>query len=210
MYLKFYVKHCLQMMSPITWLWAMLSIMVAATCTFSFLQPFWFLHPDFTHSFGMLNFCHQDANHSGRPRPMCRNYGGYFQFGNIPSAAWQVAAMLFGCGCLFSIIGALLAVVALLTPTSMEQKIATACGYIQSLAVLIMTAGLLIYPLGLPSEFFQHYCGESVGIFRSGYCQIGWSYMLAIMGVCLAIFCPVLSRHTDIKANDIGISPDYI
>ena len=79
-----------------------------------------------------------------------------------------------------------------------------------SFSVFVMTAGLLIYPLGLPSEFFQHYCGESVGIFRSGYCQIGWSYMLAIMGVCLAIFCPVLSRHTDIKANDIGVSPDYI
>ena len=70
-------------------------------------------------------------------------------------------------------------------------------------SVLIMIAGLLIFPLGLGSKFSRHYCGDSAAAYHSGHCLIGWSYMLGIMGTALSVFCPFLSQFTDMKAADI-------
>jgi hypothetical protein len=66
-----------------------------------------------------------------------------------------------------------------------------------------MTAGLLIYPIGLESPFFRYYCGTTAGMYNAGHCKMGWSYMLAAMGTALAVFCPILSYFRDMKAEDI-------
>ena len=73
-------------------------------------------------------------------------------------------------------------------------------------AVLIMVAGLLIYPLGLESSFFRHYCGDAASSYHSGQCMIGWSYMLGIMGAALSVFCPFLAQFTDLKPGDIFLT----
>ena len=64
-----------------------------------------------------------------------------------------------------------------------------------------MVAGLLVFPLGLDSRFVQHYC-EGATAYFSGGCQLGWGYMLGIMGAALAMFCPFLSQYTDMKVHD--------
>ena len=70
------------------------------------------------------------------------------------------------------------------------------------IAVLIMAAGLLMFPMGFDTPFFRYYCGEESGQYNPGHCSIGWSYMLAILGVALSIFCPVLSNLTDAKHSE--------
>lgn len=70
-------------------------------------------------------------------------------------------------------------------------------------AVLIMIAGLLIFPMGFGSTFFRHYCGDFASSYDTGHCLIGWSYMLGIMGTALSVFCPFLSQFTDMRARDI-------
>ena len=72
-------------------------------------------------------------------------------------------------------------------------------------AVLIMIAGLLVFPLGLESRFVQHYCHKSRA-YHAGACTIGWGYMLGIMGTALAMFCPFLSQYTDMKVHE----PTYV
>ncbi|KAK7462009.1 hypothetical protein BaRGS_00038566 [Batillaria attramentaria] len=69
--------------------------------------------------------------------------------------------------------------------------------------ILIMIAGLLIFPLGFGSTFFRHYCGDFASAYDTGHCLIGWSYMLGIMGTALSVFCPFLSQFTDMRARDI-------
>nr|KAG5713176.1 hypothetical protein BaRGS_007703 [Batillaria attramentaria] len=59
-----------------------------------------------------------------------------------------------------------------------------------------MLAGLLMFPLGFSTPFFQYYC-DSSRAFCVGHCRMGWSYVLAITATALAIFCPVLSNYTD-------------
>jgi hypothetical protein len=73
---------------------------------------------------------------------------------------------------------------------------------------MIMVAGLVIFPLGLDSMFVQLYCRGS-SIYDAGTCQIGWGYMLAIMGTALSIFCPFLSHYTDMKVNQYH-RPTYV
>lgn len=61
-------------------------------------------------------------------------------------------------------------------------------------AVFIMAAGLLVYPFGLNSSLVRSFCGES-DIYYAGECQIGWGYMLAIVGVMLTIFLPFFAKY---------------
>lgn len=112
-------------------LWTFLSVMVAATCTFSFLQPFWFFHPDNVHSFGVFNYCVNDPRVN---RQVCTVYGGQFNFSRLPSGAWLAACVLLGGGCVFLSLGACLAFLSIFIVDINDQKPATYGGYFQTVA----------------------------------------------------------------------------
>uniref|UniRef100_A0A803Y9H7 Transmembrane protein 211 n=1 Tax=Meleagris gallopavo TaxID=9103 RepID=A0A803Y9H7_MELGA len=48
-----------------------------------------------------------------------------------------------------------------------------------------MASGLLVYPFGFNSATVKRFC-ENSDIYYAGDCQIGWGYMLAIVGVMLS------------------------
>uniref|UniRef100_A0A8C2KTR3 Si:dkey-35m8.1 n=1 Tax=Cyprinus carpio TaxID=7962 RepID=A0A8C2KTR3_CYPCA len=60
--------------------------------------------------------------------------------------------------------------------------------------MVIMASGLLVYPFGLNSSLVKSFCGDS-DIYYSGECQIGWGYMLAIVGVMLTLFLPFFAKY---------------
>ncbi|KAF0038120.1 hypothetical protein F2P81_008604 [Scophthalmus maximus] len=60
--------------------------------------------------------------------------------------------------------------------------------------VFIMAAGLLVYPFGLNSSLVRSFCGDA-DIYYAGECQIGWGYMLAIVGVMLTVFLPFFAKY---------------
>ncbi|KAK9536212.1 hypothetical protein VZT92_006018 [Zoarces viviparus] len=62
------------------------------------------------------------------------------------------------------------------------------------LLLFIMAAGLLVYPFGLNSSLVRSFCGDS-DIYYAGECQIGWGYMLAIVGVMLTVFLPFFAKY---------------
>uniref|UniRef100_A0A670KL67 Transmembrane protein 211 n=1 Tax=Podarcis muralis TaxID=64176 RepID=A0A670KL67_PODMU len=62
------------------------------------------------------------------------------------------------------------------------------------LLVFIMGFGLLVYPFGLGSTAVQRHC-ENSSIYYAGDCQIGWGYMLAIVGVMLSVFLPFFAKY---------------
>ncbi|KAI8507219.1 hypothetical protein Bbelb_145990 [Branchiostoma belcheri] len=61
--------------------------------------------------------------------------------------------------------------------------------------VVICSVGLIIYPVGLESNVIKMYCGQSAASFNPGNCEIGWGYVLAIMGTALTMFGPFLSKY---------------
>lgn len=130
-------RRCKTMISPIGLIWSILSVMVAGTCCFSFIQPFWFVHPDFMHSFGMYNFCVRDLRFR-TPVQRCTVYGGSFNFKNIPTEAWQASSVVFGGGCLFLCLGAVLSIISLCMAGPWDQRLSVGTGYIQTIGGKLM------------------------------------------------------------------------
>ena len=81
-----------------------------------------------------------------------------------------------------------------------------------SLSVFLMFSGLVVYPVGFGSTYFRFYCGDPASDFRSGACHIGWTYMLAIAGNALSIFCPIFSYFSESETDKLTVqlSPEKI
>ncbi|RMC10675.1 hypothetical protein DUI87_12386 [Hirundo rustica rustica] len=60
--------------------------------------------------------------------------------------------------------------------------------------LFIMASGLLVYPFGFNSATVKRFC-ENSDIYYAGDCQIGWGYMLAIVGVMLSVFLPFFAKY---------------
>ncbi|XP_077996534.1 LHFPL tetraspan subfamily member 7 protein-like [Glandiceps talaboti] len=182
-------------MTPLSVFWTLLSLALSAGCCVSFVAPMWFLKDDGLEldlsSFGLYSYC----LHEPRDKITCRIFGGgRFDLMTLPVGVWQAAVVLYGGGCIMCVLGALLALFSLFCTTDTHQKLALFAGYVQIVAVLIMCAGLILFPLGLDNKFVRHYCGDTA-IFNAGDCQIGWGYMLAIMSAAIAMFCPVFAKY---------------
>ncbi|XP_074869620.1 LHFPL tetraspan subfamily member 7 protein [Carettochelys insculpta] len=186
-----------RMFSGVGCFWVLLSSCLVAVCSFSFLAPAWIvkgqrLHPAHDEaSFGLLWHCAEALEQ----RHSCYAFGGLAAFRDIPSSAWQTSAVLCSGGCALLAISCLLAVVAVFLPDGLcERRACTLAGYMQTAAVFIMAAGLLVYPFGLSSATVKKFC-ENSSIYYAGDCQIGWGYMLAIVGVMLSVFLPFFAKY---------------
>ncbi|XP_052797394.1 LHFPL tetraspan subfamily member 2a protein-like [Mya arenaria] len=182
-------------MSYVQYIWILLSILVSVTCSFCFLQPEWIVRPGLSNTFGMYSFCvrGRDAMAVGGAARLCGFYGGEFGFGNIPSSTWQAACLLYGGGCLFTCFGALCSMATMCVRSSMDKTLVLSTRYLQISSVFLMTSGLVVYPLGFESRYFRYYCGSEADIYNVGACAVGWTYVLAIVGCAVSMFCPVLS-----------------
>ena len=65
----------------------------------------------------------------------------------------------------------------------------------------MLIAGLTLFPLGLRSSLVRQHCGRT-RLYDAGYCQVGWAYMLAIIGTALAMFSPFLAQYTDVSLHE--------
>lgn len=83
------------------------------------------------------------------------------------------------------------------------DKIDFAAKSVVFLSVLVMIAGLFIYPLGFNSKFIRKHCGGGSSMYNSEQCEVGWGLVLAVVGTALAMFCPVLSHYTDMQTTDL-------
>ena len=63
------------------------------------------------------------------------------------------------------------------------------------ISVFFLCSGVLLYPLGLNSDYARSVCGESA-IYEAADCQVAWGYVLIIMSVLLTIFCPILGKFS--------------
>ncbi|XP_033748026.1 transmembrane protein 211-like [Pecten maximus] len=192
------------MISFVSYIWILITALVAVTCAFSLLQPFWIIHPDGIHSFGIYVYCKGSelvGASSDLTNRMCSFYGGQLSVVSIPSGAWQATFLLFSTGCAILLASLILGMAAMFMTDRWLRKLSCTMTYLQTSAVLILTSALLVYPLGMTSPFFRYYCGPTAEVYNAGQCSMGWSYMLAVMGTALSIFCPILWNLRDFKSE---------
>ncbi|KAG7517030.1 hypothetical protein JOB18_047556 [Solea senegalensis] len=196
------------MFSCVGCFWVLLSSALVAVCSFSFISPAWIVKDQLRNhlhhqqqpqhlnnkdsvSFGLLWHCSESLDHMYR----CYTFGGLGKFSEIPSSSWQTSAVLCSGGCALLAVSSLLAIITIFLPSGgCERRICTLAGYMQMASVFIMAAGLLVYPFGLNSSLVRSFCGNS-DIYYAGECQIGWGYMLAIVGVMLTVFLPFFAKY---------------
>ncbi|XP_053702222.1 LHFPL tetraspan subfamily member 7 protein [Synchiropus splendidus] len=207
------VAQAASMFSCVGCFWVLLSTALVAVCSFSCMSPAWIVadqlrnhhlhhhHQQQQHrhhagskesiNFGLLWHCSESLDHMYR----CYTFGGAGKFTEIPSSSWQASAVLCCGGCALLAVSSLLAIITIFLPSGgCERKVCTLAGYMQMASVFIMAAGLLVYPFGLNSSVVRSFCGNS-DIYYAGDCQIGWGYMLAIVGVMLTIFLPFFAKY---------------
>lgn len=136
--------------SVVAFVWAALSLIVAASFWFSLLQPYWFVHSDTMTSLGVYSYCYHDDDDdvidtlspsAGRqPRQQrtpgfaerCRVYGGpRFHFSQLPSVFWQASCLLLGSASVMASVSATLAVLTVCLPRHRDSTVATVTGFIQ-------------------------------------------------------------------------------
>ncbi|KAL3857234.1 hypothetical protein ACJMK2_011926 [Sinanodonta woodiana] len=165
--------------------WCLLSKLVTMTCTYSFVQPKGFLRAYLRHTFRIFAYCIQDLHYS-YPKQIS-------------------ACLIFGGGSMFMCVSCLFSLISLCVPKGCDTAIVLITTYLQtaadlnvkrhfSFSVVFLTCGILSCPFGFNSRFFRSYCGQSASVFYSGTCDMGWAYMLAIVGTSLSAFCPILSH----------------
>ncbi|XP_063060123.1 LHFPL tetraspan subfamily member 7 protein [Engraulis encrasicolus] len=184
-----------RMFSCVGCFWVLLSSALGAVCCFSFISPAWIVKDHLKNkdsvSFGLLWHCSESMDHMYR----CYTFGGLGKFDEIPSSSWQTSAVLCSGGCALLAVSSLLAIVTIFLPGGpCERRACTLAGYMQMAAVFIMGSGLLVYPFGLNSNLVKSFCGDA-DIYYAGECQIGWGYMLAIVGVMLTLFLPFFAKY---------------
>uniref|UniRef100_A0A8C6LKP7 Si:dkey-35m8.1 n=1 Tax=Nothobranchius furzeri TaxID=105023 RepID=A0A8C6LKP7_NOTFU len=194
------------MFSCVGCFWVLLSSALVAICSFSFISPAWIVKDQLRSStqhlhhhsnskdsvsFGLLWHCSESLDHMYR----CYTFGGLGKFAEIPSSSWQTSAVLCSGGCALLAVSSLLAIITIFLPGGgCERRICTLAGYMQMASVFIMATGLLVYPFGLNSSLVRSFCADS-DIYYAGECQIGWGYMLAIVGVMLTVFLPFFAKY---------------
>lgn len=184
-----------RMFSCVGCFWVLLSSALVAVCSFSFISPAWIVKDHLKNkdsvSFGLLWHCSESMDHMYR----CYTFGGLGKFDEIPSSSWQTSAVLCSGGCALLAVSSLLAIITIFLPSgTCERRVCTLAGYMQMASVFIMASGLLVYPFGLNSNLVKSFCGNS-DIYYAGECQIGWGYMLAIVGVMLTVFLPFFAKY---------------
>ncbi|KAM4619781.1 LHFPL tetraspan subfamily member 7 protein [Polymixia lowei] len=190
-----FLPQAARMFSCVGCFWVLLSSALVAVCSFSFISPAWIVKEHLKNkdsvSFGLLWHCSESLDHMYR----CYTFGGLGKFAEIPSSSWQTSAVLCSGGCALLAVSSLLAIITIFLPSGgCERRICTLAGYMQMAAVVIMGSGLLVYPFGLNSTLVRSFCGDS-DIYYAGDCQIGWGYMLAIVGVMLTLFLPFFAKY---------------
>lgn len=77
-------------------------------------------------------------------------------------------------------------------------------------SVGFLAVSVLMFPIGLDSQFARSVCGLGAGMFVADQCHVAWGYVLSIMAVALTLFCPILAKYsTEVEGEDDEFDFEY-
>ena len=74
--------------------------------------------------------------------------------------------------------------------------------------VILLVLGVTLLPLGLTGRAVHKFCPRAKP-YKPGACEIGWAYLLAMIGTALAAFAPFLAQYTDISLVERSAREEY-
>lgn len=64
------------------------------------------------------------------------------------------------------------------------------------ISALLFTVGILLFPAGMNQGEVKVFCGARAGRFKLGDCQLGWAFIIIIMGTGVALVATCMSWCT--------------
>ncbi|KAF5405379.1 Lipoma HMGIC fusion partner [Paragonimus heterotremus] len=123
-------------------------------------------------------------------RVLLRSNCGHYQFKRIPHVVWRVALIMLMLACGFLVFVSFFLLLAncqlhLLADTLVQRS----CQVTLLISGSLVLACCALYPFGWAENSEVHQiCGERKSRFDLGRCQIGWGYLITLVGGFLAIF----------------------
>jgi len=185
-------------LSPIGVCWGIISIVGAVLASVGFIIPYWIegeLLGEQKTSFGSFARCGYPKLTEGGVIEILADCGRYSTFWTIPSEWWRVSTVLVGIGATLSILIALVAIISICISDVINSTSAKVIGYLQLLAGLLVSGGIVAYPLGWGSREVMEACSEASAPYQLGTCRISWSIYLMVAGIVLLVLAFGLSAR---------------
>ncbi|KAM9326333.1 LHFPL tetraspan subfamily member 1 protein [Gastrophryne carolinensis] len=170
-------------------LWALLSVLVAATTCISFFMPYWLFGYEMGKpvSFSTFRRCTYAFQTEEENLVMVEECGRYVSFNAIPSLSWQICTLVTGIGCALLLLTSMAAVFGCCISNVISRTTGRLHGALQFIGGLLISSGCALYPLGWNSPQIQQACGNVSSQFELGSCKLGWAYYCTGGGAAVAM-----------------------
>jgi len=115
--------------------------------------------------------------------------------------SWQVTLVFFSAGLCLLVLTLVGAIAGWCVRSIGRKSIFSIGGFVQALAVLLFTLGLVVYPAGWNSTRVRHVCGHDAGVFTLANCNLGWAFYGAAAGVLLTCCSAVFSIKAEASTS---------
>lgn len=189
--------------------WAVLSFASAALSCTAFYLPYW-LHGSLFNStdvyFGSFRRCNYPRLTPLGTVVVVRECGRYTTFADIPSVSWQVSTVAVGVGGALALLVGFTALMACCMTDIVNKATARTAGFVQLVAALLVSVGLVIFPNGWHTREVKEACGGTSDAFVLGSCRLSWSFFLLVVSVICLLICVGLSfKASRVKSGSYRI-----
>lgn len=126
------------------------------------------------------------------------NCESYYSFNEMYSIEWKTVTLLIGIGACFLMLVALTSLFGLFVRYLFNKVVAVLTIIFQLLGVTLVVTGVVLFPAGfaVPQVRSDKLCGSAADKYNIGACNIGWAYIVVIVGAFIALVASCLSCST--------------
>ncbi|KAH9278488.1 Lipoma HMGIC fusion partner-like 4 protein [Echinococcus granulosus] len=119
---------------------------------------------------------------------------GHYSFADIPHFAWKIGLVTLAVSCvILFFITFFLFVSGFSISILANSCVCKLCQFGFLVSGLLVAFTCIMYPIGWKTnEEARQICGASVGAFNIGHCEVGWAYIITIVGGIITLLSTLL------------------
>lgn len=123
-------------------------------------------------------------------------------FGEMYSATWKAVTLLMGLGACLLVLVALTSLFGCCVRKLFNTVVMAITTSFQILGAVLFVVSLVIFPAGMDEPPVQELCGAAAGKYNKADCDIGWAFIVIIVGTVFALIAGVFFSWTTRRWRD--------
>ncbi|CAD5228905.1 unnamed protein product [Bursaphelenchus okinawaensis] len=119
--------------------------------------------------------------------------GTYEDLAHIPSIYWQFSMLTMACASFLSLLLMFILIPACCLDNILNKQTAVLIGLVQVMSAVSISVGCILFPMGWDTQEVRDSCGTNADKFLLGDCELGWAYIILLVGAGLMLVCGALS-----------------